>query len=157
MGNLQFSSALLPNGSSGTTGQFLISQGTSAPTWTSSVTANALKWNALTSPDGNLALAMSAYTSTFTYGAATGAGVNLFNLTDTASNTGTGYLMNLSTGNSSALNPFRVVAANGVEALMVKSNGNVGIGTTAPAGQFQVGSGATPAFVVTTAGNIGIG
>ncbi|MBI2326224.1 hypothetical protein HYU91_02440 [Candidatus Collierbacteria bacterium] len=40
---------------------------------------------------------------------------------------------------------------------MVKSNGNVGIGTTAPAGQFQVGSGATPAFVVTTAGNIGIG
>ncbi|MBI2326251.1 hypothetical protein HYU91_02585, partial [Candidatus Collierbacteria bacterium] len=148
VGNLQFSSALLPNGSSGTTGQFLISQGTSAPTWTSSVTANALKWNALTSPDGNLALAMSAYTSTFTYGAATGAGVNLFNLTDTANNTGTGYMLNLSTGNSSALNPFRVVAANGVEALMVKSNGNVGIGTTSPSyplsvnGDIQMGAGA---------------
>ncbi|MBI2310320.1 hypothetical protein HYU90_00630, partial [Candidatus Collierbacteria bacterium] len=138
VGNLQFSGALLPNGSSGTTGQFLISGGTGSPTWTSSVTANALKWNSLTSPDGNLALAMSAYTSTFTYGATTGAGVNLFNLTDTANNTGTGYLMNLSTGNSSALNPFRVVAANGVEALMVKSNGNVGIGTTSPGAKLDV-------------------
>ncbi|MBI2310800.1 hypothetical protein HYU90_03220, partial [Candidatus Collierbacteria bacterium] len=138
VGNLQFSGALLPNGSSGTTGQFLISGGTGSPTWTSSVTANALKWNSLTSPDGNLALAMSAYTSTFTYGAATGANVNLFNLTDTASNTGTGYLLNLSTGNSSALNPFRVVAANGVEALMVKSNGNVGIGTTNPGAKLDV-------------------
>ena len=32
-----------------------------------------------------------------------------------------------------------------------------GIGTTAPAALFQVGSGATPAFVATSAGNIGIG
>ncbi|MBI2326209.1 site-specific integrase [Candidatus Collierbacteria bacterium] len=150
VGNLQFSQALLPNGSSGTTGQFLISQGTSAPIWTSTIGATSVPWSGLTSPTGNLSLAMSAYTSTFTYGATTGAGVNLFNLTDTASNTGTGYMLNLSTGNSSSLNPFRVVAANGVEALMVKSNGNVGIGTTNPSYNLDVYKNGTNSTIAVT-------
>jgi hypothetical protein len=88
-------------------------------------------WNAITNPAGNLALTMGANTSTFTYNATTGAGVDLFNLTDTNSNTGTGYLMNLTTGTSSALKPFHVSAA-GTEAITVLANGNVGIGTATP-------------------------
>ncbi|MCL4374509.1 hypothetical protein M1523_01470 [Patescibacteria group bacterium] len=112
----------------GTSGQFLISNGASAPSWTSTVPATSMKWNALTNPDGNLSLSMGAYTSTFTYNAATSTN-NLFNLTDTASNTGTGYLLNVTTASSSTLHPLHVSAA-GTEALMVDTNGYVGIGTT---------------------------
>lgn len=61
----------------------------------------ATAWSAITNPTGNLALTMGADMSTFTYNAATGAGVNLFNLADTASNTGTGFLMNIATASAS--------------------------------------------------------
>ena len=81
-------------------------------------------WSALQNPSSNLALTMAGYTSTFTYGAATGSSVNLFNLADTASNTGTGYLMNIATATSSALSPFNV-AAHGTSALSVSSTGLV--------------------------------
>ena len=81
-------------------------------------------WSALQNPSSNLALSMAGYTSTFTYGAATGSSVNLFNVTDTTSNTGTGYLMNISTATSSALSPFNV-AAHGTSALSVSATGLV--------------------------------
>ena len=65
-------------------------------------------WDAITNPTAaNLSLAHAAFTTTFTWNATTGAGVNLFNLTDTASNSGTGYLFNAATAASSALKPFR--------------------------------------------------
>jgi hypothetical protein len=51
----------------GTAGQFLVSGGTGAPTWTSTVPATSLKWNALINPDGNLSLNHNEYTTTFTW------------------------------------------------------------------------------------------
>ncbi len=87
-------------------------------------------WSGLTAPTDNLALSMSAYTTTFTWGSATGAS-NLLSLTDTISNTGTGYLLDLTTASSSTLNPLHISAA-GTEALTVTKTGNVGIGTTNP-------------------------
>jgi len=87
-------------------------------------------WSSLTDPTDNLTLNMGAYTSTWTWNATTGSN-NLFNLTDTASNTGTGYLLNLTTATDSTLKPFHVSAA-GNEAITVLANGNVGIGDTTP-------------------------
>ena len=82
---------------------------------------------------------MGAYTSTFTYNAATGS-ANLFNLTDTSSNTGTGVLLNVKTATGSTLNPFSVTAAGALNpSLYVGSNGNVAIGgTTTNFATFQV-------------------
>ncbi len=87
-------------------------------------------WSSITNPSGNLSLAMAGDTSTFTYGATTGS-ANLFNLTDTSSNTGTGVLLNVSTASGSTLNPFSVTTAGATNpSLYVGSNGNVSIGTS---------------------------
>jgi len=82
----------------------------------------AFAWSALTAPSGNLSLSMAADTSTLTYGATTGPGVNMFTLTDTASNTGTGALMHQTTAPGSAAYPWQA-DANGVGA-KVDSSGN---------------------------------
>jgi hypothetical protein len=77
-----------------------------------------VRWDNITSPVASLALAMGNNSSTFTYGTATGAGVNSHTITDTASNTGTGYLLSVNTATGSAEKPLRVTAlgtANGVE------------------------------------------
>src|SRR5579872_3496870 len=86
--------------------------------------ASSGRWDTIQNPTGNLALVMGANTSTFTYNAATGSNVNLFNLTDTTGNTGTGYLLNLSTATGSNLKPLRV-AAVGADALTVSASGLV--------------------------------
>lgn len=93
-------------------------------------------WSTIGTPTGNLALSMAAYTSTFTYNDATGSN-NLFNLTDTTSNSGTGYLLNVTTATGSSVKPLHVSAA-GIESLMVTATGNVGIGTTSPASKLEV-------------------
>lgn len=97
--------------------------------WTDCIGAGGTPtWNSITDPGGNLALTMNSYTSTFTYGNATSTN-NLFTLTDTASNTGTGYLFNLVTAAGSTLNPLRV--RNGLtDSLVVDSNGRLGVGTS---------------------------
>ncbi len=135
--------------SAGSTGQCLMSNnGTSAPTFQTCTT----RWDQLLNPTGNLALSMGSNTTTFTYGATTGAS-NLFNIADTASNTGTGTLVNIATATGSAENPFSVTAAGGTNpSLFVKSNGNVGIGTTGPTTALEVSS-ASSAAVVTLDGN----
>jgi hypothetical protein len=43
------------------------------------------------------------------------------------------------------------------QAGLVVTNGNVGIGTWAPAGKFQVNGSTTPSFIITSSGNVGIG
>ncbi len=99
----------------------------------------------------------TSFSTTFTYGNATST-TNLFNLTDTASNSGTGYLLNLTTAASSTLKPFHVSAA-GVEALTVLANGNVGIGTTAPVYKLDVSGTAnfSGAATTTAGGAAGVG
>jgi hypothetical protein len=99
-------------------------------------------WSDLTAPSQALSLNMyqsvgTSFATTFTYGNTTSS-TNLFNITDTASNNGTGYLMNLTTASSSTLKPFHVSAA-GTEAITVLANGNVGIGTTSPSEKLDVG------------------
>jgi hypothetical protein len=81
-------------------------------TLTSSATAGTA-WSSLTAPTANLSMSHGAFTTTFTYGAATGAGVNLFTITDTLNNTGTGILHRLTTASGSALTPFQA-DANGI-------------------------------------------
>jgi len=118
---------------------------TSGPTrktiaYTDSAIVGSLPWNNLINPTGNMALStMGSYTSTFTYGATTSTN-NLFNLTDTASNTGTGYMLNVTTATGSTLKPFHVSAA-GVEAITVLADGNVGIGTTGPGQKLDIYAG----------------
>lgn len=78
----------------------------------------AASWSGLTNPSANLALTMAGYTSTFTFNGTTGAGVNLFNLTDTGGNTGTGALLRSFTAATSNAKPFSFTArgtSNGVE------------------------------------------
>jgi hypothetical protein len=105
-----------PTGGAGTL--CFVSTGGGTPVWGSCAGSAGASWSALTNPTGNLSLSMGANTTTFTWGAATGASVNPFTVTDTASNTGTGDLVLIKTASSSALNPLRVTAggtANGVE------------------------------------------
>jgi trimeric autotransporter adhesin len=75
--------------------------------------ASSVAWNAITNPTGNQALAMGSNTTKWTYGAATGTGVSLVTITDTASNTGTGFLLHLTTASGSAAAPWGA-DANGI-------------------------------------------
>jgi hypothetical protein len=104
-------------------------------------TAGGSVWSGLTAPTTNLSMNMyqsvgTSFATTFTYGNATST-TNLFNITDTTSNTGTGYMVNLTTQTSSALKPFHVASA-GVEAIIVDASGNVGIGNVSPATKLDV-------------------
>ncbi len=69
----------------------------------------AVAWSAITNPSGNLSLTMGANTTLLTYNATTGSN-NLFKLIDTASNSGTGYIMDIETASSSNAKPLTVVA-----------------------------------------------
>lgn len=75
-------------------------------------------WEAIASPTGNQALTMGNFTTTWTWGTATGAGVNTFIVQDTTGNTGTGYLHDIHTVGTSVMLPLRVTAqgtTNGVD------------------------------------------
>lgn len=94
-------------------------------------TVTCMPWSDLTAPTGALSLSMGANVSTFTFGAATGAGVNLFNLTDTASNSGTGYLFTAKVASGSAASPFE--ACGTFNCLKVSNTGRLEIGNGAMA------------------------
>lgn len=80
-------------------------------------------WNGITNPSANQALTMAAYSTTWTYNNATST-TNLFKLTDTASNTGTGVLATFATGSASTLKPFSV-EPRGLRSLYADHLGNV--------------------------------
>jgi hypothetical protein len=76
----------------------------------------AVAWSGISNPIANLGLTMGANTSLFTFNAATGAGVNLFNLTDTLNNTGSGFMLNVNLASGSAMKPAQfAVNSNGVQ------------------------------------------
>ena len=89
-------------------------------------------WDAITNPTtANLSLSMAAFTTTFTWGATTGAGVSLFRLTDTLNNTGTGCILCVDTASGSAAFPFQATAlgtANGVRLSTAGLLGAIGTG-----------------------------
>jgi len=94
-------------------------------------------WDAVTSPVGNQSLTMAAFTTTWTWNAATGAGVNLFSLTDTTNNTGTGVLLDVFTASGSALLPVQFTAkgtANGVQMTTAGAFTAIGTGLLASPG-----------------------
>jgi len=115
--------------------------------WTDCIGAGGTPvWSSITAPTTNLSMNMyqsvgTSFSTTFTYGNATST-TNLFNITDTTSNSGTGYLFNLTTASSSNLQPFHVSAA-GTEAILVDKNGNVGIGNTSPTQKLDITGNAT--------------
>ncbi len=154
-GNVRFSGALMPNNAAGTSGQFLVSAGAgNPPTWTSTVPATSLKWNALTNPDGNLSLNHSTHTTTFSSSATTG---TFFTMAANSLTTGTGLAVTSSSASINSTNGLLYVAntgasTNGIVAriqsnsaagsgLTVRANGNVGVGTTSATGKLEISGG----------------
>ena len=121
----------------GTPGQCLQSNGgSSAPAW-GSCTLGTGRWDQLQAPTSNLALSMGSDTTTLTFGNTTGSS-NLFTLTDGTSNTGIGYLLNVTTATGSTLKPLQVVAA-GTTALTIDATGNLTANNLASSGAVITG------------------
>lgn len=78
-----------------------------------SVSTGSATWSNLLSPTANVSLNHAAYSTIFTWGSATGAGVNLLTLTDSPSNTGTGAILHVTTAAGSAAIPVQL-DANGL-------------------------------------------
>jgi uncharacterized protein (TIGR02145 family) len=113
--------ALLPAQTS-QANQFLQTDGTNA-SW------QAITLSDLQNPTADLNLDLDDYTMKFNFIANSGTD-NLFTLRDKDNNTGTGYLLDVYTGDNSLLNPFRVSADDrNLIAIAVDSLGQVGIGT----------------------------
>jgi trimeric autotransporter adhesin len=123
--------------------------------FTATSIATGAAWNTIANPAGNQALTMAAYTSTWNYGATTGSGIDMFKITDAAANTGTGYLMNITTGATSAASPLHL-KANTSGDLVFTSTGRLGMGTTTPGTAIDVNGGMTiePVTVTLTANNV---
>lgn len=94
--------------------------------FTQSVTATT-RWNSITAPVGNLSLAMSTYTTQFNWSTGTSTN-NLLSLTTDASANGTGVLLNIATGASSTIVPFRV-RRDSTDYLTVNATGGVLVGS----------------------------
>ena len=117
-------------------------------------------WSDLTAPTTNLSMNMyqsvgTSFSTTFTYGNATST-TDLFNITDTTSNTGTGYLLNVNTATGSTVKPFRV-AAGSTESIYVAADGKVGMGTTNPGTKLDVVENANFSGNATMSGNLIVG
>lgn len=108
-------------------------------------------WSDLTAPSKNLIIAHSTYTTAFNWATGTGTD-NLFSLTSDASSDGTGSLLNIQTGASSAISPFRVRAGS-TEALFIDNSGNFGVGTITPIFQTELFGAGQLTANLTDAGN----
>lgn len=137
----------------------LIETAGGTPTFGSCAGSAGTVWSSLSNPTANLSLLHGAFTSTFTWGAATGAGVNLFTLTDTLNNTGTGILGRFTLASGSAALPFQA-DANGI-GWRVNNAGNlfpVSTATMAIPGTTRgvvVSEGASAAIATTGTGTAG--
>jgi hypothetical protein len=79
-----------------------------AGAWSATGGAGSGTWNSIQNPSGVQSLSMGANASTWTWNAATGASVDLFRLTDSASNTGTGHILSVETASSSNAKPIQI-------------------------------------------------
>ncbi len=98
--------------------------------------SNSSRWSSLSSPTTSLNLDMGAYATNLTYGNSTGTS-DLFTLSDSRYNKGTGSLMTLATAPGSVLNPFHITAGAG-EVMTVNHDGKIGLGTAAPTARLHV-------------------
>lgn len=80
------------------------------------------RWDQISDPQNPLSLTMGAHTTTFTWGNATSTS-NLFSLADSASNSGTGYVLSVNTGASSTAKPFRATAGGTSNGVAVDASG----------------------------------
>ena len=155
VGDVQFSGALMPNSTAGTSGQFLISSGAGvAPTWTSTVPASSVPFSGITSGTNTTAAmvvgagATLDYTSTGTINASSLIGATWAapgTIGSTTPNTGAFTTLSAnSTGNALTLSGIGAnIAFSGAglaqittaasQNLALMPGGNVGIGTTVPA------------------------
>lgn len=85
-------------------------------------------WSSLTTPTASLSLDLSNYKTSFNFGSATGAD-NLFNLSDTTNNSGTGYLFSAVTASGSSLKPLQI-GSKGTTYLSMSSSGETTFGTS---------------------------
>ncbi len=113
------------------------SYGTTTPSFQTCPSGGSPGWSSIGNPTGNLSLTMAADTTTLTYNSTTGSAIDLFELTDTASNTGTGNIFRVSTASGSAAHPVRF-----------DSNGN-GVQMSSAGALAVIGTGAIAATTVT--------
>lgn len=103
-------------------------------------------WNTIGNPAADQALSMTTHLTGWTWGAATGAS-DLFSLTDTASNTGTGIMLHPHTQSGSTEIPFQA-DANGVGWKIGTDGSLTGVGS-AQAGTLNFGQGTAPGSLPT--------
>jgi hypothetical protein len=100
----------------GTTGQTVMYQ------------SDTLPWNQLANPTAATSLLFAANPFNVTFGNATGSG-NMMTVTDTASNSGTGYVFTAGTGSASAAKPFQVLS-NGANIIDTDALGGLTLGSS---------------------------
>lgn len=107
-------------------------------TWTLQLGPSSAVWNAISNPNGNLALSVGNFTSTFTAGTNT---TTPFVFQDTTANAGTSALVTIqAVGTSTAQGLSVVVPANGTTATAATFQaGNTGYAIKVPNGQGNIG------------------
>ena len=155
----------LPNAFPGAaSGYYLTSNTTGDMSWSNSISASSLKWNALTVPDGNLSLAHAGYTTAFTFDSITTE--DAFALSSTGLTTGTLFdLSSTSTaGGASGVSKLLDISRSGTNANashtaygLYSAVTNTGTTSTNVGGYFSA-SGATNNYgLIVENGNMGIG
>lgn len=87
------------------------------------------RWDQLSDPQNPLSLTMAGHTTVLTWNSSTST-ANLFSLTDSASNTGTGYVLSVATATGSTAKPFRATAVGTSNGVAMDAAGNLSaIGT----------------------------
>ncbi len=81
------------------------------------------RWDQISDPNTNLALTMAANTTAFTWGNATST-ANLFSLSDSTSNSGSGYILSVNTAASSGAKPVRFTVGGTSNGVAMDSGGN---------------------------------
>lgn len=82
------------------------------------------RWEQLANPIADLSLNHGGATTTFTWGNATAAN-SLFLLKDSNNNSGNGYILDINSGSSSTINPFRVTVSGNSNGIKIDNTGKL--------------------------------